>query len=292
MSTNSMQEVMPSVDWEEARECRSAMDCTMPMGVTSDTVATRFGVSRADQDALAARSHTLAAAARARGDFVAEIVGVPVKGEGGAPHVVATDDGIRADTTVEKLGKLAPAFTDDGSTTAGNSSQVSDGAAAAVLTRRSVAVARGLPILATLRSWAVVGVPPDIMGIGPAVAIPAALAKAGLRTTDIDAYELNEAFASQALYCMRALGLDKEPMRARVNPLGGAIALGHPLGCTGARQVATLLHHLARTGGRYGVVSMCIGTGMGMAAVFEREPAFSLAAGAGAGGSGAVRARL
>lgn len=179
--------------------------------------------------------------------------------------------------------------------------QVSDGAAAVVVARRSYALRRGLPILATLRAWAVVGVPPDEMGIGPAVAIPAALAKAGLGVRDVDLFELNEAFASQAVYCVKALGLGEELARDtdRINPSGGAIALGHPLGCTGARQVATLVHGLSRLGKRVGVVSMCIGTGMGMAAVFEAAPAPATggaSGGAGVGatatGAGTLKARL
>lgn len=180
--------------------------------------------------------------------------------------LVQKDEGIRAQTTPEGLAKLRPAFTPDGSTTAGNSSQVSDGAAAVLLGRRSVVQALGLPVLGVLRASAVVGVPPDVMGIGPALAIPAALERAGLTVDDVDVFEINEAFASQAVYCVEKLGIPLE----KVNPNGGAIALGHPLGCTGARQVVTLLHELRRRKRRaYGVVSMCIGTGMGAAAVFE-----------------------
>lgn len=179
---------------------------------------------------------------------------------------MAQDEGIRPGTTMEGLAKLKPAFKDGGSTTAGNSSQVSDGAAAVLLARRAKAEELGLPILGVLRAYAVVGVPPDIMGIGPAYAIPAALQQAGLTVKDVDIFEINEAFASQAVYCVEKLGIPPE----KVNPLGGAVALGHPLGCTGARQVVTLLNELKRRGKRaYGVVSMCIGTGMGAAAVFE-----------------------
>eukprot|EP00045_Choanoeca_perplexa_P010593 m.108224 g.108224 ORF g.108224 m.108224 type:complete len:210 (+) comp15330_c0_seq24:785-1414(+) len=193
------------------------------------------------------------------------------------------DEGIRA-TTAQKLSQLRPSFQQDGTTTAGNSSQVSDGAAAVLLARRSVAKAKGLPILARYRGFAVAGVPPAIMGIGPAIAIPKVLKQVGLTIHDIDVFELNEAFASQAVYCIKKLGLDPR----KVNPNGGAIALGHPLGCTGARQVATLLSALRRTGQKHGVVSMCIGkmessvrawqlmqdivgTGMGAAAVFSLE---------------------
>jgi len=178
-----------------------------------------------------------------------------------------TDDGPRQ-TSMEKLSSLRPAFSDDGSTTAGNSSQMSDGAAALLVMKASTAAALGQEVMGVLKGMAVVGCPPEIMGIGPAVAIPAALEKAGLALDDIDVFEINEAFASQATYCVQKLGIPQE----KVNPLGGAIALGHPLGCTGARQICTLLHHLKRVPGggpKRGVVSMCIGTGMGAAAVFE-----------------------
>lgn len=211
-----------------------------------------------------------AARAQALGLFEQEIVSVRTKvldPNGDEREVlVQKDEGIRAQTTPEGLAKLRPAFTPDGSTTAGNSSQVSDGAAAVLLGRRSVVQALGLPVLGVLRASAVVGVPPDVMGIGPALAIPAALERAGLTVDDVDVFEINEAFASQAVYCVEKLGIPLE----KVNPNGGAIALGHPLGCTGARQVVTLLHELRRRKRRaYGVVSMCIGTGMGAAAVFE-----------------------
>ncbi|NXM55411.1 THIKB thiolase, partial [Illadopsis cleaveri] len=266
-----------------------ARDCLIPMGITSENVAEKFGVSRKKQDAFALASqqnspsvhlqniltfHTLlftrAAKAQQMGLFKTEIV--PVKttvadNEGNKkPITVHQDEGIRPSTTLEGLAKLRPAFKEDGSTTAGNASQVSDGAAAVLLAKRSKAAQLGLPVLGVLRSFAVVGVPPDVMGIGPAYAIPVAVEKAGLTLNDIDIYEINEAFASQAVYCVEKLGIPME----KVNPLGGAIALGHPLGCTGARQVVTLLHELKRRGKRaYGVVSMCIGTGMGAAAVFE-----------------------
>jgi acetyl-CoA acetyltransferase family protein len=178
---------------------------------------------------------------------------------------VTTDEGPRADTTVEALGKLKPAFKATGSVTAGNSSQMSDGAAATLLASREVAEQLGLPILGKLLSYKVVGVPPEIMGVGPAYAIPAAVEAAGLSISDIGLFEINEAFASQALFSMRHLGLSGD----NVNVNGGAIALGHPLGCTGAKLTASLLHEMKRRGVRYGVVSMCIGGGMGAAAVFE-----------------------
>lgn len=251
-------------------ESDKARDCLIPMGITSENVAERFGISRQKQDAFALASQQKAARAQSRGCFRAEIVPVTttvLDGKGDRKTItVSQDEGVRPSTTMEGLAKLKPAFKDGGSTTAGNSSQVSDGAAAVLLARRSKAEELGLPILGVLRSYAVVGVPPDVMGIGPAYAIPAALQKAGLTVNDIDVFEINEAFASQALYCVEKLGIPAE----KVNPLGGAIALGHPLGCTGARQVVTLLNELKRRGRRaYGVVSMCIGTGMGAAAVFE-----------------------
>ncbi|NXO09373.1 THIKB thiolase, partial [Oriolus oriolus] len=262
-----------------------ARDCLIPMGITSENVAEKFGVSRKKQDAFALASQqktppkycnlsysfvTRAAKAQQMGLFRTEIV--PVKttvsdNDGNKKTItVHQDEGIRPSTTLEGLAKLRPAFKEDGSTTAGNASQVSDGAAAVLLAKRSKAAQLGLPVLGVLRSFAVVGVPPDVMGIGPAYAIPVAVEKAGLTLNDIDIYEINEAFASQAVYCVEKLGIPME----KVNPLGGAIALGHPLGCTGARQVVTLLNELKRRGKRaYGVVSMCIGTGMGAAAVFE-----------------------
>lgn len=251
-------------------EKEKARDCLTPMGITSENVAERFGISREKQDAFALASQQKAARAQSKGCFQDEIVPVTTTvcdNKGTERRVtVAQDEGIRPSTTMEGLAKLKPSFKDGGSTTAGNSSQVSDGAAAILLARRSKAEELGLPILGILRSYAVVGVPPDIMGIGPAYAIPVALQKAGLTVDDVDIFEINEAFASQAVYCIEKLKLPLE----KVNPLGGAVALGHPLGCTGARQVITLLNELKRRGNRaYGVVSMCIGTGMGAAAVFE-----------------------
>ena len=177
------------------------------------------------------------------------------------------DDGIRPGVTAESLGKLKPAFSKDGCTHAGNASQVSDGAAAVLLARRSAAKKLGLPIVSKYCGGVVVGVPPNIMGVGPAEAIPKLLAKANLDKNDVDIYEINEAFASQALYSVEKIGLDK----AKVNPVGGAIALGHPLGATGARQIATALNEAKRTKAKFIVTSMCIGTGMGMAALMVNE---------------------
>ena len=180
---------------------------------------------------------------------------------------ISVDDGIRPGTTVSDLGRLKPVFKKDGSTTAGNSSQVTDGASAVLLMKRSVALQKGLPILGVFRTFAAVGVDPAIMGVGPAAAIPVAVKAAGLELDDIDLFEINEAFASQFVYCRNKLGLDPE----KINVNGGAMAIGHPLGSTGARCVATLLHEMKKRGRdcRFGVISMCIGTGMGAAAVFE-----------------------
>ncbi|KAK3108076.1 hypothetical protein FSP39_000699 [Pinctada imbricata] len=246
-----------------------ARDTLIPMGMTSENVAERFGVSREKQDRFALASQERAARAQKSGAFDEEIVAVTttVKDKDGNEKsvTVSKDEGIRP-TTLETLLKLRPAFKEGGSTTAGNSSQVSDGAAAVLLARRSEANRRSLPVFGVLRGYAVAGCPPDIMGIGPAVAIPELLKKTGLTVADIEIFEINEAFASQAAYCVEKLGIPHE----KVNPLGGAIALGHPLGCTGARQIATLLHELKRRGKRaYGVVSMCMGTGMGAAALIE-----------------------
>ncbi|MCB9664237.1 MAG: thiolase family protein [Alphaproteobacteria bacterium] len=243
-----------------------------PMGLTAENVASRFGVTRDDQDAFALSSHLKAVAAIEAGRFVDEIVPVKTRvytDAGWQDVTFAVDEGPRKDTTVEALGKLRPAFKLGGSVTAGNSSQVSDGAAAALVADRAWAEARNLPVLGLMRSYQVVGVPPEIMGVGPLYAIPKALEKAGLSIGDIGLFEINEAFASQALYCMRELGLDEQ----LVNVNGGAIALGHPLGCTGAKLTATLLHEMRRRGVRYGVVSMCIGGGMGAAGVFENPDA-------------------
>ncbi|KAF0690312.1 Aste57867_18293 [Aphanomyces stellatus] len=270
MSLTDMGSQVPEVCWEEVHANESAKNCTTPMGITSENVAAKYGISRAEQDAFAAASHAKAHAAQQNGWFTKEITPVTVKrtnADGVDEQVTVTaDEGIRVGTTVDGLGKLKASFKKGGSTTAGNSSQVSDGAAACLVMTRAAAEKLGLPILGTFVSYAVAGVPPEIMGVGPAVAIPAALKKAGLTIDDIDVFELNEAFASQALYCQAALKIPSH----KINPSGGAIALGHPLGCTGARQIATLLHGLHRTNQTYGVVSMCIGTGMGAAAVFKR----------------------
>eukprot|EP00252_Welwitschia_mirabilis_P015391 TRINITY_DN3383_c0_g1_i1.p1 TRINITY_DN3383_c0_g1~~TRINITY_DN3383_c0_g1_i1.p1 ORF type:complete len:464 (-),score=108.32 TRINITY_DN3383_c0_g1_i1:176-1567(-) len=252
---------------------KQAEDCLLPMGITSENVAEHFGISRQDQDKAAVESHRKAAKATATGRFRDEIIPVETKivnpktGEEKAV-IVSVDDGIRGNTNLAGLSKLKPAFREGGSTTAGNSSQVSDGAGAVLLMKRSLANQKGLPILGVFRSFAAVGVDPAVMGIGPAVAIPEAVKAAGLEIPDIDLFEINEAFASQFVYCCQKLNLDPE----KVNVNGGAMALGHPLGATGARCVATLLHEMKRRGKdcRFGVISMCIGSGMGAAAVLER----------------------
>ncbi|XXQ39814.1 acetyl-CoA C-acyltransferase [Plasmodiophora brassicae] len=254
-----------------AKQHPKARNCMIPMGITSDNVAKQFGVDRQTQDALSVKSHARAAKATATGRFKDEIV--PVETEVKDPKtgavkkvVVSKDDGIR-ETSAEALAALKPVFTKDGTTTAGNSSQVSDGAAATLLMSRATARRLGLKHIGVLRSFAVAGVPPEIMGVGPAYAIPAAVKKAGLSLNQVDLFEINEAFASQATYCVNKLGLSWD----KVNVNGGAIALGHPLGCTGSRMTATLLHEMAKRRARFGVVSMCIGSGMGAAAVYERE---------------------
>src|SRR5579862_7870509 len=246
-------------------------DAYIPMGNTAENVARQFNVSRGDQDAFALASHQKAAAAWARGDFAAEVVPVKTHVFDSSVDVwrdvtVDKDEGPRADTSLEKLAALKPVFDPTGTVTAGNASPLNDGAAAVVLMAADDARKAGKKVRAYFRAFAVAGVPPAIMGIGPVPAVRKLLAKAGLKIDEIDLYEVNEAFASQALYCLRELGLPLD----RVNVNGGAIALGHPLGCTGARQIATALHELERRKGRYAVISMCIGGGMGAAGLIER----------------------
>jgi acetyl-CoA acyltransferase len=238
-----------------------------PMGITAELVARKFEVTRQQQDEFAVRSHQKAVAAQKDGRF-SEIV--PVKAtafEGGAhvEKVFDKDEFPRADTTLETLSKLRPAFSATGSVTAGNSSPLSDGAAAAVLMSRAAAEARDLRPLAVFRAFQVVGVPPEIMGIGPVPAVQKLLKRTGLTLADIDLFEVNEAFASQAVHVQRTLGLPDE----KLNVNGGAIALGHPLGCTGAKLTATLLAELRRRGGKRGIVTMCVGGGQGAAGLFE-----------------------
>lgn len=273
MSLFSMDGIVdPETISQEVFDTPQAANCLMGMGFTSENVAEKYGITREEQDSMAVESHKRAANSQKQGWSAKEITVYKtiIKDKDGNEKevVVDRDDGVREDTTLEGLKKLKPAFKKDGgTTTAGNSSQVTDGAAAVLLCRRDVAKKLGLKVLGRIVSYAVAGVPPEIMGIGPAVAIPAALKKAGLEVKDIDVFEINEAFASQATYSYKVLGVPKE----KLNPRGGAIALGHPLGMTGARQVVTLFTELERTGKKYGVISMCIGTGMGAAGVFERE---------------------
>ncbi|KAI9001844.1 Thiolase, N-terminal domain-containing protein [Hyaloraphidium curvatum] len=256
--------VPPPRNWVE--KAGSIQDCLLPMGITSENVAKDYKVDRAKQDAFALDSYNKALAAQKAGYFNKEIIPITITKEDGSKVVADRDDGVRP-TTAEGLAKLRPAFTPDGASTAGNSSQVSDGAGAALLARRSVAEKLGLPIIGKLVAFAVAGVPPRVMGIGPAYAIPEVLAKAGVTKDDVDSYEINEAFASQAIMSVETVGIDPK----KVNPKGGAIAIGHPLGATGARQISTLFETLKRTGGKLGVTSMCIGTGMGAASLWENE---------------------
>jgi acetyl-CoA C-acetyltransferase len=237
---------------------------TESMGETGENVAERYGISREDQDAWGLRSHQRAVAAAEAGIFAEEIV--PVEAPVGRETVtVDTDEGPRPDASLEKMAKLRPAFREGGTVTAGNASTLNDGAACTLIASEAGVKALGAEPLARVVAFGVAGVDPAYMGIGPAVAIPRALAAAGLRLDQIDLIELNEAFASQVLASARELGIDEE----KLNVNGGAIALGHPLGCTGARLTATLVRELRRRGGKYGIATMCVGVGQGLATVFE-----------------------
>ena len=265
----------PNLNWASIQKNPLTLSCTLPMGITSDNIAKQFNITREDQDKFALESHQRAKIAQSRGEYAVEIIPVTIPATGITAMIRSTsgmvidiDDGIRYDCSMQGLKKLKPVFTPEsrgGTTTAGNASQRSDGAAAVLIMKMSRAKQLGLLPKVIIRSFAIKGVSPDIMGIGPAVAIPAAVKQAGLTLDQIDYYEINEAFASQCLYCIRYLGLDP----IKVNAGGGAIALGHPLGSTGTRLVVSILHRLLRTGSRYGVVSMCVGTGMGAAMVIE-----------------------
>ncbi|XEC94108.1 acetyl-CoA C-acyltransferase [Paenibacillus tarimensis] len=247
----------------------------MGMGHTAEEVARRYNVSREEQDAFAAASHRKAAAAQAAGRFEQEIVPLTVHqdliDDSGRPatrtFVFDKDEGIRPDTTPERLAMLKPSFSRDGTVTAGNASQMSDGAAVVIVMSRSRAAKLGIRPLAVFRGFQAAGVAPEVMGIGPIEAIPKALARAGISQDQVDLFELNEAFAAQCVPIIRELGIPE----AAVNVNGGAIALGHPLGCTGAKLTVSLVHELLRRGGGIGVVSMCVGGGMGAAGVFEAE---------------------
>ncbi|KAK5723104.1 hypothetical protein LTR17_013974 [Elasticomyces elasticus] len=272
MTRNYGSRAIPTQLWDELKEspAKDARDCIMSMGITAENVAERYGVSREDQDAFAARSHQKAAKAQKEGLFDKEIISVttrwhpnPETPETTEEITVMKDDGIRPTSSPESLAKMKPAFKPDGTATAGNSSQVSDGAGAALMMRRSTASALGLEknIIGKWAGTQVIGCKPDEMGIGPALAIPKLLDYTGVSKDEIGVWEINEAFASQAIHCVRTLGIDE----AAVNPKGGAIALGHPLGATGARQLAGLLPELERQGKEMGVISM------GMASLIVRE---------------------
>jgi acetyl-CoA acyltransferase len=247
-------------------------DLYASMGITAENVANRYNVSRQEQDAFACQSHQKAGEAKAKGLFT-EIVPTPAAKFVLQPDgtykketvIVSADDGIRESTTVESLAKLRPVFAANGSVTAGNSSQTTDGAAASVIMSGDKVKELGIKPIAKLVCYTTVGCEADEMGVGPRYAIPKLLKLAGLGIKDIDLFEINEAFASQAIYCVRELGIDM----AKVNIHGGAIALGHPLGCTGAKLCATLLANMKERGVKYGIESMCIGGGMGAAALFE-----------------------
>ncbi|KAJ6024887.1 3-ketoacyl-CoA thiolase with broad chain length specificity [Penicillium herquei] len=247
-------------------------NCKVPMGVLSEDMAKDRNISRASQDSFAASSYQKAEKAQAAGLFKEEIAPLEVKWtdpKSGEEKIITVkeDDGIRKGMTVESLSKIRPAFAKNGSIHAGNASQISDGAAAVLLMKRSTAERLGQKIIGKYVSASIVGVKPLLMGVGPWKAIPVALEKAGITKDDVDIFEINEAFASQCVWCVNELGLPIE----KINPKGGAIAFGHPLGCTGARQISTLLTELKRTNKKIGVTSMCVGTGMGMAAVWVAE---------------------
>lgn len=249
-----------------------AANCKVPMGVLSENMAKDLGITRASQDAFAANSYKKALKAQQEGLFNDEIVPLKVKWEdpksGEVKEIVVDkDDGVRPGVTAESLGKIKASFSKDGTIHAGNASQISDGAAAVLLMKRSTAEKLGQTILGKFVCASIVGVKPLLMGQGPWKAIPKALELANIGRDDVDIYEINEAFASQCLWCANELGIPAE----KINPKGGAIAFGHPLGCTGARQVSTLLYELKRTGKKVGNTSMCIGTGMGMSAVWVAE---------------------
>ena len=268
--------MVPMTGYKFAPDPEFAIECPesyTSMGLTAENVAEKYGISREDQDAFALRSHQKAVAAIEAGKFDEEVVPIEVEivepGTDGKPTRrtvrLEKDEGPRADTSPEALKKLRPAFKEGGTVTAGNSSQMSDGAAAVLIMSRQKADELGLKPLVRFVSFAVGGVPPELMGIGPIAAVPKALEKAGLELEDIDVIELNEAFAAQSLAVIRELGMDEE----KVNVNGGAIALGHPLGCTGAKLTTQIISEMKRRNARYGMVTMCIGGGMGAAGIFE-----------------------
>lgn len=277
MTRNYGSRAIPTSLWPALAnsEDKNARDCIMSMGLTAENVAERYEISREEQDAFAAGSQGKAVRAQQEGLFDSEIVPVSTtwtdpKGEGAQPQdvMVSKDDGIRS-TSVEKLGGMKSAFKEGGTATAGNSSQISDGAGAVLMMRRSTASQLGMEreILGKWAGTQTVGCRPDEMGIGPMLAIPKLLDYSGVKREEVDIFEINEAFASQVVYCMRELEIGE----GKVNPKGGAIALGHPLGATGARMLAGLLPELRRRDQRVGVMSMCVGTGMGSAALIVAE---------------------
>jgi acetyl-CoA acetyltransferase family protein len=258
-----------TLGWRFTNPRLAEMHYPYSMGETAENVAERYNVSREDQDAFAAESHRRAIAAIDAGRFRDEIVPVDLPASRAGTSTVEIDEQPRRDTSLEKLAQLKPVFRKGGTVTAGNSAGINDGAAALVLAARGRAEHSGWRPRARILACAVAGVDPSCMGLGPIPATRKVLQRAGLTVGDLDVVELNEAFAAQALPCMRELGL--APQRVNVN--GGAIALGHPLGCSGARLVTTLLHELERRGGRYGLATMCIGVGQGIATIIERLPA-------------------
>jgi 3-oxoadipyl-CoA thiolase len=255
-----------TLGWRFVNPRLAAMHYPFSMGETAENVAERWEVGRDLQDTFALRSHQRAVAAIEGGLFDGQIVPVPVPQRKGEPVVVSRDEHPRADTSLEALGRLRPAFREGGTVTAGNSSGINDGASAALLVEAGRARALGLRPMARMLATAVAGVDPAVMGVGPVPATRKALDRAGIGVKDLDLVELNEAFASQSIVCINELGLDPE----RVNVNGGAIAMGHPLGGSGARLITMLVHELGRRGGRYGLATMCIGVGQGIATVVER----------------------
>jgi len=255
-----------TIGWRFTNPRLAAMYPPLGMGETAELVAERYGVPRQEQDAFALASQQKWGQAQAAGRFGDELVPVPIPQRSGEPVLVERDEHPRPDTTLEQLGRLKPAFKKDGTVTAGNSSGINDGAAALLLMDAETARAREQQPMARIVASAVAGVDPSYMGLGPIPATRKVLQRAGLRADQIDLVELNEAFAAQALPCIRELGLD--PMRVNVN--GGAIAIGHPLGSTGARLMVTLVHEMRRRQARYGLVTMCVGVGQGMAVLVER----------------------